>query len=148
MAGNWRITMRFIKVSQKENKDIQALYESVMSAACYGLFYREGLIIGEEIARIAAQESEEDYFESCAKLLKAKGWVEEVKFEDTVAYVTASFESLDTKDSDKSTCHMLRGIMNKVYEGYSHKRMHTEEVECTSRSNDQCVFKVEEGGGD
>jgi len=140
--------MRFIKVSQKENKDIQALYESVMSAACYGLFYREGLIIGEEIARIAAQEAEEEYFESCAKLLKAKGWVEEVRFEDSMAYATASFEALETKDSEKPTCHMLRGIMNKVFEGYSHKRMHTEEIECAGKGSEQCVFKVTEGGGD
>lgn len=138
--------MRFIKLSQKESKDIQQLYESVMAAASYGLFYRQGLIIGEEIARIASQESDEDYFDACTKLLKAKGWVDEAKFEDSAAYMTASFESLETKDAEKPTCHMLRGIVNKIYEGYSHKRMHTEEVECTSKGDGQCVFKVEEGG--
>jgi len=139
--------MRFIKVSQKENKDIQTLYESVMSAACYGLFYREGLIIGEEITRIAMQESD-DYYESCSKLLKAKGWVEEVKFEGYTVYVTSSFESLETKDSQKPVCHMLRGILNKIYEGHDHKRMHCEEVQCASKGDEQCVFKVEEGRGD
>ena len=140
--------MRFIKLSQKESKDIQELYESVMAAASNGLFYREGLIIGEEIARIASQESEEDYFESCNKLLKAKGWVEEVKFEDSVVNVTESFESLEAKGSDRPTCHMLRGVVNKIYEGYTHKRMHCEEVECASKGDEQCVFKVREGGGD
>jgi len=140
--------MRFIKLSQKESKDIQALYESVMSSACYGLFFREGMIIGDEIARIASQEAEEGYFESCSKLLKAKGWVEEVKFEDNVAYITSSFESLESKDSDKPTCHMLRGIINKIYEGHSHKRMNCEEVQCVSKGDEQCVFRIDEGGGD
>jgi len=140
--------MRFVKLSQKEAKDIRTLYEGVMSQACYGLFYREGLIIGEEIARIASQEAEEEYFEACSKLLKAKGWVDEVKFEDSTVYVNGSFESLESHGSEKPTCHMLRGIINKIYEGYKHKRMHCEEVECESKGNPQCVFNIGEGGGD
>lgn len=140
--------MRFIKLSQKESKDIRELYEGVMAAASSGMFYRQGLIVGDEIARIASQESEEDYFESCTKLLKAKGWVDEAKFEDSVVYATGSFESLDTTGAEKPTCNILRGIVNKIYEGHTHKRMHCEEVECASKGDEQCVFKVGEGGGD
>lgn len=139
--------MRFIKLSQKELKEIRKLYDSVMSQACNGLFYREGMILGEEMARIASQE-QDGYFDVCAKLLKAKGWVEEVKFEDSVAYVTASIESLDAENAEKPTCQRLRGIIKKVYEGYGHKRMHCEEVECVGKGDQKCVFKIEESTGD
>lgn len=139
--------MRFVKLSQKECKEIRKLYESVMSQACYGLFYREGMILGDEMARIASQE-QDGYFDVCAKLLKAKGWVEDVKFEDSVCYVTASIESIEVEGAEKPTCHRLRGIVKKIYEGYGHKRMVCEEVECTGKGDQQCVFKVEEGGGD
>lgn len=139
--------MRFIKLSQKECKDIRKLYESVMSQACYGLFFREGMILGEEMARIASQEAEE-YFETCGKLMKAKGWVDDVKFEDNIVYVNGSIESLDSDGVEKPACHRLRGIVKKIYEGYGHKRLMCEEVQCAAKGDSQCVFKLEEGGGD
>jgi predicted hydrocarbon binding protein len=139
--------MRFIKMSQKECMEIRKLYESVMSQACHGLFFREGMILGEEMSRIAQQEQGK-YFEACSKLLKAKGWVEDVKFEDSVCYITASIESLEVEGAEKPTCHRLRGIVKKIYEGYDHKRKICVEVECAGKGDKQCVFKIEEDGGD
>jgi len=136
--------MRFVKLSQKEFQDIRKLYESVMSQACCGLFYREGMILGDEIARIAQQESE-DYYEICAKLLRARGWIEDISFKDDLVYVTGSIEG---GESEKPTCHRLRGIMQKITEGYEHKRIHCEEIECISMGDKQCVFKLEKAGGE
>lgn len=138
--------MRFVKLSQKEYSKIRDLYENVMAQACHGLFYREGLILGEEVAVIAQQETS-DYFGTCRKLLKAKGWVEDVKFEDDVAYVTASIEALEPGDSGNPICHRLRGIIKKIYEGHGHKRMICEEIQCINKGDKQCVFKLEEGDG-
>ena len=37
--------MKFVKLSQSEFEEIRKLYEGVMSQACYGLFFREGMIL-------------------------------------------------------------------------------------------------------
>ncbi|MDH4123550.1 MAG: hypothetical protein OEV21_05670 [Thermoplasmata archaeon] len=139
--------MRFVKLSQREYKQIRKLYESVMSQACYGLFYREGMILGDEMALIAQQESEE-YWEVCSKLLRAKGWIEDAKFEDGLVTITGSIEALDAEDSTKAACHRMRGIIRKLYEGCYHKRMHCEEIQCVAKGDKQCIFKIEEGGAD
>lgn len=136
--------MRFVKLSQKEFQEIRKLYESVMSQACCGLFYREGMILGEEITKIAKQEAD-DYLEICSKLLRARGWIEDIKFESDIVYVTGSIEA---GESDNPTCHRLRGIIQKIVEGYSHARKHCEEIECVSKGDKQCVFKLEESGSD
>jgi hypothetical protein len=45
--------MKFVKLSQSEYEAIRKLYEGVMSQACYGLFFREGMILGDEVSKIA-----------------------------------------------------------------------------------------------
>lgn len=137
--------MKFVKYSQSEFEGIRKLYEGVMAQACHGLFFREGMILGEEISKIALQEPDK-YFEICANLLRAKGWVDNIVFQESNVVVEGSFEICTS--SDDATCHRLRGIVRKMYEGRLRKRMHCEEVECTSRGDKHCVFKVEPAGGD
>jgi len=137
--------MRFVKLSQREFQEIRRLYESVMSQACCGLFYREGMILGEEIAKIAQQESD-NYFDICAKLLRARGWIEEINFDGDLVYVSGSIEAGESEDNP--TCHRLRGIIQKICEQHDHKRLHCEEIECISAGDKQCVFKLEGSGGD
>jgi len=139
--------MRFVKLSQREFKQIRKLYESVMSQACYGLFYREGMILGDEMSLIAQQEPDE-YFEVCTKLLRAKGWVEDIKFENGLVTITSSIESLEPDDSGKPSCHRMRGILRKIYEGQKHKQVLCEEIQCAAKGDKQCVFKIEEGATD
>jgi predicted hydrocarbon binding protein len=137
--------MNFVKYSQSEFEEIRRLYEGVMAQACHGLFFREGMILGEEISKIALQEPEK-YFEICANLLRAKGWVDNVVFQENSAVVEGSFEV--SSSSQDATCHRLRGMIRKVYEGQLRKRVHCEEVECSSRGDKQCVFRIELLGGD
>ena len=137
--------MKFVKYSQSEFEEIRKLYEGVMAQACHGLFFREGMILGEEISKIALQEPDK-YFEICANLLRAKGWVDNIVFEESSVVVEGSFE-ICTSSGDP-TCHRLRGIIRRMYEGMLRKRMHCEEVECTSRGDKHCLFKVEPVGGD
>jgi predicted hydrocarbon binding protein len=137
--------MKFVKYSQSEFEEIRRLYEGVMAQACHGLFFREGMILGEEISKIALQEPEK-YFEICANLLRAKGWVDNIVFQETSAVVEGSFEA--SGSLGETTCHRLRGMIRKMYEGQLRKRVHCEEVECSSRGDKQCVFKIESLGGD
>jgi predicted hydrocarbon binding protein len=137
--------MKFVKFSQSEFEEIRKLYEGVMAQACHGLFFREGMILGEEISKIAMQEPDK-YFEICANLLRARGWVDNVVFQESSAVVDGSFESSDSLD--EATCHRLRGIIRKTYEGHLHKRVHCDEMECVSKGDAHCVFKLELIGGD
>lgn len=135
--------MKFVKLSQSEYEQIRKLYEGVMSQACYGLFFREGMILGDELSKIALQEPEK-YFEICANLLRARGWVDNIVFEETTATAEGSVEA---GQSEVPTCHRLRGIVKKLYEARNHRRLHCEEIECVSRGDKHCVFRVEPLGG-
>jgi len=136
--------MKFVKLSQSEFEEIRKLYEGVMSQACYGLFFREGMILGEEMAKIAMQEQEK-YFEICANLLRARGWVDNIIFQESTAVAEGSIEA---SQADGPTCHRLRGIVRKVYEANTHRKLHCEEIECVSKGDKHCVFKVEPLGGE
>jgi len=135
--------MKFVKLSQSEYEEIRKLYEGVMSQACYGLFFREGMILGDEISKIALQEPEK-YFEICGNLLRARGWVDNIVFEESTAVADGSVEA---SQSDVPTCHRLRGIVKRVYEAKGHRRLHCEEIECISKGDNHCVFRVEPMGG-
>lgn len=137
--------MKFVKLSQSEFEEIRKLYEGVMSQACYGLFFREGMILGEEMSKIALQEPEK-YFEICANLLRARGWVDNIVFEESTAVAEGSIEA--SGQGDGATCHRLRGIVRKVYEAQMHRRLHCEEIECVAKGDKHCVFKVESLGGE
>ena len=137
--------MKFVKLSQSEFEEIRNLYEGVMAQACHGLFFREGMILGEEISKIAMQEPEK-YFEICANLLRARGWLDNIVFQESTAVVDGSFESSGT--SDIPNCHRLRGMIRMMYEGKLNSKMHCEEIECVSKGDEHCVFKLEKLGGD
>jgi len=136
--------MKFVKLSQTEFEEIRKLYEGVMSQACYGLFFREGAVLGDEIARIASQEPEK-YFEIAANLLRARGWIENIVFTPDRVTVEGSIEAVG---SEKATCHRLRGIIKRIYESKTRKRMHVEEVECVGKGDKQCSFRLEVLGGE
>jgi predicted hydrocarbon binding protein len=137
--------MKFVKLSQSEFEEIRKLYEGVMSQACHGLFFREGMILGEEISKIAMQEPD-DYFDICANLLRARGWVDNVVFQESTVVAEGSIESC--AQSDVPTCNRLRGIVKRLYEVKTHKRLHCDEIECVSRGDRHCVFKIQQLGGD
>lgn len=136
--------MKFVKFSQTEFEEIRKLYEGVMSQACYGLFFREGAVLGDEIARIASQESEK-YFEIAANLLRARGWIENIVFAADRVTVEGSIEAVK---SERPTCHRLRGIIKRIYESKMRRRTHVEEIECAGRGDKQCIFKLEVLGGE
>ena len=131
---------RFVKISQGEFTSVRKLYESVMSYACHGLFFREGLTLADEIVREV--EEGEDVLSSARKILIARGWVEDVQFTDGGARVRGSIES--SSGGEAETCHRLRGILSRLTEIATKERSRLSEVECASTGARECVFSQEE----
>lgn len=131
---------RFVKISQSEFESVRKLYEGVMSYACHGLFFREGVALADAIAKEV--EEEEDLLPAARKVLIARGWVEDVQFGEREARVRGSIEAAPGADSE--TCHRLRGILSRMYELSTKSRARFAEVECASTGAKECVFSQEE----
>jgi predicted hydrocarbon binding protein len=132
--------MRWVKVSQEELAKIKDLYEGVMSHACHGLFFREGAVLGADLADEGLHDRNR-YFPTVADMLKSRGWVEDIQFSDKAITARGSVEVVQ---SDIPTCHRLRGIIREVYERYRGTRVNCTEEECASLGKDHCKFIIEE----
>ena len=128
--------MRYVKISKQELQRTLALYESVMSQASHGLLFREGTIIGEELAKVATAEGG-SYFQTVEKLLVGRGWADEAKLEEGRAVFKGSMEG-----SFSSGCHRLRGIVKSLYEAKLDAKLDVDEVECEGAADKNCVFSV------
>ena len=116
---------RTVKVSQQDLDAIRKLYESVMSYACHGLFFREGMVLAEDVTRNLPLG--EDPLEAGKQVILERGWAEDVLFTDTGARVRGSIEAMP--GSDMETCHRLRGILSKLLEAKTKHRVRLAEVE-------------------
>ena len=126
---------RGIRIRREELVEIKRLYETVMTFASHGMFYRSGRIIGDRLIRTSGTE-----------LLRLKesfikeGWVTDINFEgDTITVVG----SIEVSNSDSPTCHMLRGMLAKVFEERSGKDVYCHERKCASKGDDKCVFVID-----
>jgi len=132
---------RFVKVSQQELDSVRKLYESVMSYACHGLFFREGMVLAEEVTKNLSLG--QDPLEAGKTVILERGWAEDVLFTDTGARVQGSVEAMP--GAEMETCHRLRGILSKLLEAKTKHRVRLAEVECVSTGARECVFEREVG---
>jgi predicted hydrocarbon binding protein len=130
---------RLVKVSQQELDSVRKLYESVMSYACHGLFFREGMVLADELLKNAPQG--QDLLSFGKQLILDRGWAEDVLFTDRGAKVRGSIEA--SPGSEMETCHRLRGILSKILEAKTKQRVRLNEVECVSTGAKECVFERE-----
>lgn len=131
---------RQLKIDQGELRQIKELYEGVMSHACHGLFFKEGSVIGGNMAEEALKDRAH-YFDRAAKILVDRGWVEEIRFSDHEAIARGSIE---VAPSDIATCHRLRGILREFYERFKGERVKCTEEACASTGQKECRFRVED----
>ncbi len=131
--------MRYVKISQKGLEAQRKLYESVMSNAFHGLFFREGTVFGPEISAVAIQDRD-NYYEKVKESLIERGWVEDITFEGNDITVKGSIE---VSPSQEPTCHRLRGILRYIYQTYTNERHYCSETQCASMGEEVCVFKIE-----
>jgi predicted hydrocarbon binding protein len=132
--------MRYVKIDQTELRQIKELYEGVMSHACHGLFFKEGSVIGADMAEEALKDRNH-YFDRVGHQLKERGWVEEISFTDQEIVVKGSIE---VAPSDIPTCHRLRGMLREFYERFKGGRVKCTEEMCASTGHPECRFHVEE----
>jgi len=126
---------RAIRLRREELVEIKRLYETVMTFASHGMFYRSGRIVGDRIIRSSGTE-----LSRVKESLIREGWVTDIDFEgDTITVVG----SIEVTNSDSPTCHMLRGLLAKVFEERSGKDVYCHERKCVSKGDDKCVFVID-----
>src|SRR2546427_4454281 len=113
-----------------------------MSYACHGLFFREGMVLAEEVTKTLALG--EDPLDVGKKVILERGWAEEVAFTDSGARVRGSIEAVP--GGDVETCHRLRGILSKVLEAKTRHPGRLAEVECVSTGGGERAVRPEGGG--
>ncbi len=137
-------TMRFIRISQGELDKIRVLYESVMSHASHGLFYREGEALGKEIVKMASEDTN-NFLETAGRLIKGRGWVENISFMGNRVIIQGSFEAKEGRG--EATCHRLRGMVHAILEKETGKKLVCLEDKCVSMGDQTCEFVVKEMEG-
>ncbi len=130
---------RLVRISQEELDSVRKLYESVMSYACHGLFFREGMVLAEQLVKGLGPN--QDPLAAGRAMIVDRGWAEEVTFTDSGARVRGSIEV--SPGSEMETCHRLRGILSRVLEAKAKQRVRLNEVECVSTGAKECVFERE-----
>jgi predicted hydrocarbon binding protein len=126
---------RSIKLRKEELVEIKKLYETVMTFASHGMFYRSGRIMGDRLLKMTGSD-----LGKVRDALVKEGWATDVSFEgDTIAVLG----SIETSNSDAPTCHMLRGILAKVFEERTGKDVYCHERKCVSKGDDKCIFVVD-----
>jgi predicted hydrocarbon binding protein len=129
---------RFVKYRKSDIAAVRKLQESFMREAAFGLLFRTGQAVGSRIAR-NARPYKQQYFEAVRRILVDEGWVKDIQFQNDTITATGSIEA---EKGTRNTCHMLRGIIAKVYEGYFGKLMMCTEAECEGAGMPHCVFRV------
>ncbi len=118
---------------------MRKLYESVMSYACHGLFFREGMVLADDVVKGLGPA--QDPLAAGRQMILDRGWAEDVLFTDSGARVRGSIEV--SAGSEIETCHRLRGILSRVLEAKTKQRIRLNEVECVSTGAKECVFERE-----
>ena len=126
---------RSIRLRKEELVEIKKLYETVMTFASHGMFYRSGRIMGDRLIRHSGSD-----LVKVREALIREGWVTDISFEgDTISIIG----SIEAANADTPTCHMLRGIIAKVFEERTGKDVYCHERKCVSKGDDKCVFVID-----
>lgn len=126
---------RAIKLRKDELVEIKKLYETVMTFASHGMFYRSGRIVGSRLVKATGTD-----LNRVRDALMKEGWVSDIAFEGDTVNVAGSIEA---SNSDSPTCHMLRGVLAKVFEERTGKDVYCHERKCVSKGDERCVFIID-----
>src|SRR5437879_10410545 len=89
---------RSVNVSQQELDSVRKLYESVMAYACHGLFFREGMVLAEEVTKSLALG--EDPLDVGKKGILERGWAEGDSFNDSGARLRGRIAAVSGGDGE------------------------------------------------
>jgi len=128
--------MNEVKLTKEELIKMKEVYRSIMAYASIGLFLKNGEIIAEVLMK---EVNRDKYFEDFGRVLKERGWVDDIEFSEEEVKVKGSIEVTESK---APTCHILRGIIRKIYEVYYETLVSVEEQKCESMGDEYCLFKI------
>jgi len=132
--------VRYVRVSQNEFASVRKLYESVMSYACHGQFFREGVALADE--SVHENQAGPHLLSPDTQHQVSRGRDQDTMFTETGARVRGSTEA--SPAAQIQTCHRLRGILSRLVELSTRRRLRFSEVECMSAGASECVFAKEE----
>ena len=130
-----------VRVTKGELIATRELLDSVMTLASHGILFRVGQILSESIVGEARAQGG-PIAEAAGRVLVGRHFAEAVRFFPHKIQVTGSIE---VKAGEGPTCHVLRGILQKVLAADGGAFMVREES-CASLGGAECVFAVERGG--
>lgn len=130
---------RHLKTPKEDLHETKKLYNEIVSVASVGLFFRTGQILGKKIADISNKEREK-YFEVARNLLIENGWVIDIQFSEDKIIVT---KSIEVEKSKNPNCHMLRGVISRLYEEYYRAKIICTETACESSGGEKCIFNIQ-----
>jgi len=115
-----------------------------MTLASHGILYRFGQALGGAVVEEARRGG--GAFEgAAARGLASRGWVQEARMFPQRVQVVGSLEVDPETAGGEPTCHILRGVLQRVLEA-SRGPLSVREVECRSAGAAACVFEVVRGG--
>ncbi len=133
--------MRVVKYTPTEIIKIKEMLAGIMSFASQGLLEKEGEVIGEEICKGVPKD--DSFFNKIAEIIVEKGWAESAELKENKAVLKNTAETEGLSGSSEPVCHILRGILKKVYEKYYEGLVFVNEVQCRAVSGgDDCVFEI------
>jgi len=130
-----------VSLSKSELIAVRELLDSVMTLASHGILFRVGNILADSIVGEARAKGG-PLAEAAGTVLVARHFAEAVRFFPHKIQVSGSIEA---KTGEEPTCHVLRGIFQKVVSADGGVFMVREES-CASQGGAECVFTVERGG--
>ncbi len=101
------------------------------------LLYLSGKAVGEKLSEHISDDAS---LKKAGKMIKGRGWVEEIMLEKNQAIVQGSIE-ID-KSLDQPSCDMIRGILCGIYEEMTGEIIEANEEKCESLNDEHCEFKI------
>jgi len=139
--------MTGILIAPEDLREIKKLYEEVLSNAAYGMFFREGKIIGYSIwnslfrKRTVEDIPENEFIAKTEEVLQSRGFIKrlEADFKTSKIVVHGSAESTL---SGEPSCHRLSGVLTALVEKKLNKKVLCHEIKCMTGNDDECIFVI------
>lgn len=133
-----------VTLTAAEVRELSRLLEGVMTLASHGILFRFGQSLGEPV--VAAARARGGPLEAAGMgVLRERGWVGQARLLRQKVQVTGSLEVNPQAPRGEPTCHILRGILQRVLET-SRGPLTVREGSCQSTGAPACVFEAVKGG--
>lgn len=132
---------RGVRLTAEEVVATRELLEGVMTIAAHGILYRVGQIIGDRVVADARTRAG-DFRQSAIAVLAKENWIAAARVFPQKVLV---YGSVEVREAPGPTCHILRGILQKVMLADAAGPGLVREEKCQSAGAESCEFVVQRG---